>query len=172
MTTAFEAKVSKKHGGSTIILNLLILSEKSRFACGPPRLNTPTDGTHPVFLPGEHVLGDVDFPPYPPTETEPEPVNTSAPNDTEPTSRVKQQGDQGDHQEVRTNSNAADVEAASKAPTKKMAIMMITPPPDVRGYRIVNEDGSEHKPDETWHILHGNGAHHQELRAPLPFSTV
>ncbi len=41
---------------------------------------------------------------------------------------------------------------------KKMAsIMMITPPMD-SGYRIVNEDGSEHK-QSRWAVLHGNGNH-------------
>ena len=28
-----------------------------------------------------------------------------------------------------------------KGPSKKMAVMMITPPPDIAGYKIVNEDG-------------------------------
>ena len=105
-----------------------------------------------MYVPGHHILGDIYF--TPPTNTgiltEP---NT---NENITTSDHKTKNEIG---EVTTEQNKAHVKSTEKlkVSNKKMAVMMITPPPDIAGYKIVNEDGSEHIPDKTWHMLHGNG---------------
>ena len=128
--------------------------EKSTFVCGPPRLNLPMgdSGDAPRYIPGHHILGDVYYTQSTDTGILTEP-NTNE-TKTETDHKTKNETD-----EVTTEQNKSHVKPTEKlkVPNKKMAVMMITPPPDIAGYKIVNEDGSEHIPDKTWHILHGNG---------------
>ena len=101
-------------------------------------MNIPTDGdgTMPVFIPGQHILGDVDFPPLEPAEPFTEQTNVTVQNDT-----MSSPGADN----VKTEPPEMDATTTTEKPTTstKMAIMMITPPPDVIGYRIVNEDGTD-----------------------------
>ena len=129
-------------------------SEKSTFVCGPPRLNLPMgdSGDVPKYIPGHHILGDVYF-------TQPTDTGILTEPNTTMNKTLSDHKTKNETSEVTTEQIKPHVEPTEKlkVPNKKMAVMMITSPPDIAGYKIVNEDGSEHIPDKKWHILHGNG---------------
>lgn len=107
-----------------------------------------------MYIPGQHILGDIDL--TQPTKTE---VYTES--DVNISNITPGQDDNIAHVTSKTETMQMKPEIKStaklKVPNNKMAVMMITPPPDIAGYKIVNEDGTEMKQDNTWHILHGNG---------------
>ena len=148
---------------------------KSRFVCGPPRLNLPTGesgDTLPIYIPGQHILGDIDF--TDPTDTEIYTESNDSANNikliqgnngTNVTSKVDEVEKKPEIKPGTIGTSKVDevekkpeIKPTTKfqVPNKKMAIM-ITPPPDIAGYKIVNKDGTEINQDNTWHILHGNG---------------
>ena len=133
---------------------MYLFSEKSTFVCGPPRLNLPMgdSGDVPKYIPGHNILGDVYF-------TQPTDTGILTEPNTKMNKTLSDHKFKNETGEVTTEQNKPHVEPTEKlkVPNKKMAVMMITSPPDIAGYKIVNEDGSEHIPDKAWHILHGNG---------------